>query len=144
MAQEHGGIIRHGAKMLYAYSAATVPKVTVVLRKAYGLGAQAMAGGSFAGPAATLSWPTGEVGGMGLEGAVRLGFRKELEAVEDPADQQALFDTLLAEMYERGKAVNAAAVVELDDVIDPAETRARVLAALPARVERSGRFVDTW
>ena len=143
---ERTATVRHFSRLFVIGGHLSVPLVTVVLRKAYGLGAQAMAGGSFGEPYATLAWPTGEVGGMGLEGAVRLGYRKELEAVADPAARKQLFDTLLAELYERGKAVNAATVVELDDVIDPAETRARVLAALPApgQIARGGRYVDTW
>ncbi len=91
-----------------------------MLRKGYGLGAQAMAGGGFKAPLATVAWPTGEIGGMGLEGAVRLGFRKELAAAEDP---EALFEQMVAAAYEYGKALHAATVFELDDVIDPADTR---------------------
>ena len=143
---ERSATVRHFSRLFVVGANISVPMVTVVLRKAYGLGAQAMAAGSFASPAATVAWPTGEVGAMGLEGAVRLGFRKELDAVADPAARQRLFETLLAEHYERGKAVNAASVVELDDVIDPAETRARVLAALPSAgpAKPGGRYVDPW
>lgn len=106
-----------------------------------------MAAGGFHRPAATLAWPTGEVGGMGLEGAVRLGFRRELEAIADPAERRELEEKLLADMYERGRAVNAAAAVELDDVIDPADTRRWILtaaAATPAAVDTSTRYIDTW
>lgn len=143
---ERTATVRHFARLFVIGSHLRVPVVTVVLRKAYGLGAQAMAGGSFHQPAATLAWPTGEVGGMGLEGAVRLGFRRELEAVADPAERRALEQRLLADLYERGRAVNAAAVVELDDVIDPVDTRQRVLAALPAAPLPPGgdRYIDTW
>jgi acetyl-CoA carboxylase carboxyltransferase component len=128
----------------------TVPLCTIVLRKGYGLGAQAMAGGSFRAPALTVAWPTGEIGGMGLEGAVRLGFRKELEAETDPDARQALYERLVAAAYRNGKALNAATHYEIDDVIDPAETRDCILATLraaPAPSRRSGKkrpCVDTW
>jgi acetyl-CoA carboxylase carboxyltransferase component len=128
----------------------TVPYLTVILRKGYGLGAQAMAAGSFRSPALTVAWPTGEIGGMGLEGAVRLGFRKELEAETDPAARQALFDRLVAAAYRNGKALNAATQFEIDDVIDPAETRARLVAILraapplPRREAKKRPCVDTW
>ncbi|CAM3809027.1 acetyl-CoA carboxylase family protein [Smaragdicoccus niigatensis] len=101
----------------------TVPLGTVILRKGYGLGAMAMTAGSFRAPRFVVAWPTGEVGGMGLEGAVRLGFRKELEAIADPIERQTAFDNLVAMAYASGKALTAASVLELDDVIDPAETR---------------------
>ena len=107
-----------------------------------------MAGGSLAAPVWTAAWPTGEFGGMGLEGAVRLGYRKELEAVEDPAEREALFEKLVKQMYEAGKATEAAAHLEIDAVIDPADTRrelAGMLARLPQRGESAARrFVDTW
>ena len=144
---ERTATVRHFARLFVIGAHLRVPIVTVVLRKAYGLGAQAMAAGGFHRPAATLAWPTGEVGGMGLEGAVRLGFRRELEAIADPAERRELEETLLADMYERGRAVNAAAAVELDDVIDPADTRRWILtaaAATPAAVDTSTRYIDTW
>ncbi|GAA2725778.1 hypothetical protein GCM10010439_26570 [Actinocorallia aurantiaca] len=135
--------VRHFSRLFVTGANLTVPLITVVLRKAYGLGAQAMAGGSFKAPVATISWPTGEIGGMGLEGAVRLGFRKELEAAEDP---DALFDEMVAVAYEHSKALNAASAFELDDVIDPAETRRWILASFKDRPPRQGRrrFIDTW
>ena len=144
--------VRHFARMFVVGASLTIPYVTVVLRKGYGLGAQAMAGGSFRAPALTVAWPTGEIGGMGLEGAVRLGFRKELDAEADPAARQALFDRLVATRpTATGKALNAATHFEIDDVIDPAETRARVLAVLraapappAARREKKRPCVDTW
>ncbi|WP_344056205.1 carboxyl transferase domain-containing protein, partial [Prauserella halophila] len=142
---EKTATVRHFSRLFVTGAKLTVPLVTVLLRKAYGLGAQSMAGGSFRVPAATLSWPTGELGGMGLEGAVRLGYRRELEAIEDPAARQQRYEELVAEQYRHGKALNAAMVFEVDDVIDPAETRARVLAAMPAETASSRRdFVDTW
>ncbi|APB00761.1 Acetyl-CoA carboxylase [Nocardia seriolae] len=110
-------------------AALEVPFGTVILRKGYGLGAPAMAAGSFRAPRFVIAWPTGEIGGMGLEGAVRLGFAKELAAIEDPAQRQAAFDALVKAAYDSGKALTAATVLELDDVIDPADTR-RWLATL--------------
>ena len=106
--------------------------VAIFLRKAYGLGAMARVGGSFREPVYTAAWPTGEFGGMGLEGAVRLGYRKELEAVEDPAERAAMFDKLVARMYEIGKATEAASHLEIDAVIDPVDTRSVVIRALNA------------
>jgi acetyl-CoA carboxylase carboxyltransferase component len=142
--------VRHFARMFVVGASLTVPYLTVVLRKAYGLGAQAMAGGSFRSPLLTVAWPTAELGPMGLEGAVRLGFRRELDAVADPAEREALFRRLVDRLYERGKAVNAAAGFEVDDVIDPADSRARivgVLRAAAAPAPRAGRkrpCVDAW
>jgi acetyl-CoA carboxylase carboxyltransferase component len=149
---ERTATVRHFSRMFVGGANLTVPLVAVVLRKAYGLGAMAMLGGSTHAPAATLAWPSGEFGGMGLEGAVRLGYRRELEAVEDPVAREAEYRRLVDAMYERGKAVNTAAALEIDDVIDPAETRARILAALPAPGTPAARpegrerrpFVDTW
>lgn len=137
--------IRRGARMFIVGSALSVPVFTVVIRKAYGLGAQAMAGGSLHAGPFTVAWPTGEFGGMGLEGAVRLGYRKELEAITDPAQREARYQELVANSYERGKAVSVAQYLEIDAVIDPADTRKwllRGLASTPSR--RSGRYVDTW
>jgi acetyl-CoA carboxylase carboxyltransferase component len=128
----------------------SVPFCTVVLRKGYGLGAQAMAGGSFKAPLFTIAWPSGEFGGMGLEGAVRLGFRNELAAVEDESERQALFEKMVARAYEIGKAVNVASHFEIDDVIDPADTRrwiSTALAAAPPPLPRAGKkrpCVDPW
>ncbi|MEH3099393.1 acetyl-CoA carboxylase family protein [Sphingomonas adhaesiva] len=137
--------IRHGARMFLAAAQLSVPVVCVVLRKAYGLGAQAMAGGSLQANAFTISWPTGEFGGMGLEGAVRLGYRKELEAIDDSDAREARYRELVAHSYERGKAISIARVLEIDAVIDPADTRAWLIRALSAsRARRSGRFIDSW
>ncbi len=122
----------------------------MVLRKAHGLGAQGMVGGSFHLPMFTVAWPTGEFGPMNLEGSVKLGFRKELKAINDPAQRKARFDEMVAEAYERGKALSTATLFEIDDVIDPAATRAWVMAGLrsmPAPAPRTGKkraFVDTW
>lgn len=120
---EETGLVRDVCQMFLSAAKLTVPVFGVVLRKGYGLGAMAMVGGGFNENAFTVSWPTGEFGGMGLEGAVQLGFRKELDAVEDPEQKQALFDQLLAKFYEHGKALSIGAVFEIDAVIDPAETR---------------------
>jgi acetyl-CoA carboxylase carboxyltransferase component len=118
-----GALFRAGARL-------QVPVVMIILRKAYGLGAMAMAGGSFKIPVFTAAWPAGETGPMGLEGAVRLGFRKELEAATDPAARDALFKQLLDALYEKGKASESAAATEIDAVIDPADTRRVILRAL--------------
>jgi len=142
--------VRHFGRMFVVGANLTVPFVTIVLRKGYGLGAQAMAGGSFRSPLLTAAWPTGELGGMGLEGAVRLGYRRELDAVEDPVARERLFDTMVERAYEHGKAINVASQFEIDDVIDPAETRQRImgiLRATPPRSVRTGKkrpCVDTW
>ena len=144
---ERTATVRHFSRMFVTGAKLSVPVVAVVLRKGYGLGAMAMVGGGFRVPAATVAWPTGEVGGMGLEGAVRLGYRRELEAIADPEERQRTFDELLAEEYRRGKAVNAAMVFELDDVIDPADTRRWIVEALPPQPTGDRprrRFVDTW
>ncbi|MFP5071661.1 carboxyl transferase domain-containing protein [Pseudonocardia nantongensis] len=120
---ERTATVRRFGAMFVAGARLTVPLCTVVLRKAYGLGAMAMAGGDLHAPAITVGWPTAEFGGMGLEGAVRLGFRAELAAIEDAAARRDRFDELVAGYYERGKALNVATVFEVDDVIDPADTR---------------------
>ncbi|GAB1815327.1 carboxyl transferase domain-containing protein [Mycobacterium sp. MUNTM1] len=119
--------VRRFGRMFVLGARLTVPLGMIILRKGYGLGAMAMAGGSFRAPHFTVAWPTGEIGGMGLEGAVRLGFSKELAAADesdDPAERQKLFDRLVAAAYEHGKALRAATTFELDDVIDPAASRA--------------------
>jgi acetyl/propionyl-CoA carboxylase alpha subunit/acetyl-CoA carboxylase carboxyltransferase component len=142
--------VRHAARMLVTAQSLTVPFFTIVLRKGYGLGAQAMAGGSFKVPFFVVSWPTGEFGGMGLEGAVKLGFRKELAAMDDPVQRKDTFDKMVALAYQHGKATNTAAQFEIDDVIDPADSRHWILTALrsaPPPVPRTGKkrpFVDTW
>jgi len=124
-----------------------VPIITVVLRKAYGLGAQGMAGAGFHAPLLAVAWPTGEFGGMGLEGAVRLGYRRELAAIENPVERQAMFDKMVEKLYEEGQAMNMAAYVEIDAVIDPAETRGWITRGLTITVNRPHqgvRFIDTW
>ncbi len=142
--------VRRMSSFFVSFASVTVPVVAIVLRKGYGLGAMAMTGGSFHTPVYIAAWPTGEFGGMGLEGAVKLGFKKELEAVKDEGERQALFDKLVAKMYEIGKATEAAAHLEIDAVIDPADTREVILKAIhsvprPKRSKRPRRnFVDTW
>ncbi len=151
---EKTALVRHASRLFLAGGALTVPFMTVVLRKGYGLGAQAMAGGSFRAPLMTVAWPTGEFGGMGLEGAVKLAYRRELEAIADPDARKAEYDAMVASAYERGAALNMATYFEIDDVIDPAQTRALVarvlLAPAPrstreaAARERRPRYVDAW
>ena len=140
--------VRHVSRLFLAGGALTVPYMTVVLRKGYGLGAQAMAGGSFHANLMTVAWPSAEFGAMGLEGAVKLAMRKELDAIGDEAKRAEAFDAMVAAAYDMGKALNMAGFFEIDDVIDPAETRDLVLKVLleggtEPRLERRG-FVDAW
>ncbi len=147
---EKSALVRHAGRMFVTGANITVPCFTIIIRKAYGLGAQAMAGGSFKAPMFVVSWPTGEFGGMGLEGAVKLGYRKELAAIEDTNERKETYDKMVADMYERGKAVNTASHFELDDVIDPADSRRWIVSALrsappaPERREKKRPNVDTW
>ncbi len=127
---ESAAAVRHMSRLFVVGANLSVPCGTVILRKAYGLGAQAMAAGSFKAPEFVVAWPTGELGGMGLEGAVRLGFRTELEAEPDPVKRQTLFDGLVEAAYAHGQATNVAAQFEIDDVIDPFDTRRWVGATL--------------
>lgn len=135
---ERTATVRHFSRLFVTGAQLRVPLVSLVLRKAYGLGAMAMMGGSTRAPVGTAAWPSGEFGGMGLEGAVRLGYRKELDAIADPAERQEMFEAHVAELYEHGKAVNAAAALEIDTVIDPAESRSWILAALDSGREGAG------
>jgi len=141
--------VRHICRMFVVGSHLTVPFFTVLLRRGYGLGAQAMAKGGFHEPFFAVAWPTGEFGGMGLEGAVRAGFRKELEAMKDPQERESLYEKLVGLAYERGKAINMASYLEIDAVIDPADTRRWIMEGLKAapteRTDRTGHdFIDTW
>ena len=145
---EETALVRHCSRLFVTGANVTVPTVTVVLRKAYGLGAQAMMGGSTKAPLACLAWPTGEFGGMGLEGAVRLGYRRELDAV-DGEDRERLFRELVDRMYEVGKGISTASYFEIDDVIDPADTRRWITTLLaaaprPARDGKKRPNIDTW
>jgi acetyl-CoA carboxylase carboxyltransferase component len=129
-ASEEQAAVRHMSDLFVAGARLATPLVAIFLRKAYGLGAMAMAGGSFAEPVYAAAWPSGEFGAMGLEGAVRLGFRKELEAESDPENRAALFESLLATLYDQGRAIEAATHLEIDAVIDPADTRRCVSRAI--------------
>jgi acetyl-CoA carboxylase carboxyltransferase component len=138
--------VRHVSRMFVVGAQLRVPVVAVVLRKAYGLGAMAMAAGGMHAPVATVAWPSGEFGAMGLEGAVELGYRKELAAAAEGAEREALRARLVAEQYAKGKAIEMAATLEIDAVIDPAETRRWLAATLDAAkpASGSGRFIDPW
>ena len=143
---EASALVRHCSRLFVTGANVSVPMITIVTRKAYGLGAQAMMGGSTKAPLACLSWPTGEFGGMGLEGAVRLGYSKELAAVASDAERDALFTEMVDRMYEHGKALSVATHFEIDDVIDPADSRrwlsTLLAAAPPVRGDRPN--IDTW
>ena len=147
---EKTALVRHVSRLFVVAGSLSVPYFTIVLRKGYGLGAQGMAAGQFHAPFFTIAWPTGEFGGMGLEGAVRLGMRKQLEAIADPAEREQAFERAVAEAYERGKAINMASYVEIDAVVDPVETRGWILRGLKsvprqdAARERRRRVIDTW
>jgi acetyl-CoA carboxylase carboxyltransferase component len=150
-AAERTATVRHFARMFVTGANLEVPIGTIVLRKGYGLGAQAMAGGGFKAGLFCVGWPTSEFGGMGLEGAVRLGMRRELEAIEDPSERERAFEATVAAAYERGKGINMAAYGEIDDVIDPADSR-RWIATLFERGSEEWRKrgakrrpnVDAW
>lgn len=146
---EATALVRHAARLFVTAANLTVPLCTVVTRKGYGLGAQAMAAGGFKATIFTVGWPSSEFGGMGLEGFVRLGYRDELAAVEDPVERQELFEKMVAKMYEVGKGVSMADHFEIDDVIDPADTRRWITTAfrsMPAAGPGAGNgaFIDTW
>jgi acetyl-CoA carboxylase carboxyltransferase component len=147
---EKTGLVRHCSRLFVTGANLSIPHFTVVLRKAYGLGAQAMTGGSFKEPFFSVAWPTGEFGGMGLEGQVKLGYRNELAAIEDPKARLDRFNDLVAQAYERGKALNSGVSFGVDDVIDPMDTRAWIangLRSVPPplpRREKKRPNVDTW
>jgi acetyl/propionyl-CoA carboxylase alpha subunit/acetyl-CoA carboxylase carboxyltransferase component len=147
---EKTGLIRHCSRLFVIGANLTVPIFSVILRKSYGLGAIAMTGGSYQGAMFTVAWPTGEFGGMGLEGSVKLGYRNELAAIEDPVARKAKFDEMVAAAYARGKALSQAMSPALDDVIDPADTRRWIVAGLkslppvPVRAEKKLRWIDSW
>ncbi len=124
-----------------------IPIITIILRKAYGLGAMAMAGGNFHQSYMTFSWQTGEFGPMGLEASVELGFKKELESTKTKKERDKLYDKLVKEAYHRGKAINAASTMEIDEVIDPTNTRVRILNSLNSycfKNESNRNIVDSW
>jgi acetyl-CoA carboxylase carboxyltransferase component len=148
---EQTATVRHFARLFVTGANLEIPFGTIVLRKGYGLGAQAMAGGSFAAPLFTVGWPTSEFGGMGLEGAVRLGMRRELDAIEDPAERERVFRATVAAAYEHGQGLNMAAYGEIDDVIDPADSRRWIatlfdhpVAAWRERAAKRRPNIDTW
>jgi acetyl-CoA carboxylase carboxyltransferase component len=157
---EATGLVRHTSRLLVAGAALRVPFVAVILRRAYGLGAQAMTGGSLQEPLLTVAWPSAHLGPMGLEGAVRLALRKELDAIPEADERERRVRELTAAAQDSAKALNAATLFELDDVIDPADTRALVAATFAAAGggdgvrerapsadrahERTRRFIDTW
>jgi acetyl/propionyl-CoA carboxylase alpha subunit len=147
---EKTAIVRHVSRMFVTGASLTVPLFGIVLRKGYGLGAQSMIGGGFHASFFTAAWPTGEFGGMGLEGYVRLGFRKEMEAIADASERETYFRNKVAELYANGKAVSIASVFEIDNVIDPAETRRWIMAGLrsvpkpPERTTKKRPCIDAW
>jgi acetyl-CoA carboxylase carboxyltransferase component len=139
--------VRHVSRLFVIAAALRVPFFSVVLRKAFGLGAMGLSGGGLHAPGFTVAWPSAEFGAMGLEGAVRLGYRKELEALPEGPQRQALFDELLARQVAQGAAIPMATTLEIDAVIDPAETRdwlLRGLAGARVREDRPARYVDPW
>ncbi|MEX2448617.1 MAG: carboxyl transferase domain-containing protein [Solirubrobacterales bacterium] len=146
---EATGLVRHASRLLIGGAALRVPLIAVILRRGYGLGAQAMAGGSLHEPLLTVAWPGAHLGPMGLEGAVKLALRKELEAIEDEGEREQRVRELTAQAERNAKALNAATLFELDDVIDPAETRSLIASTLAAAAAHAGpaggdRFVDAW
>jgi len=146
---EETGLVRHTSRLLVAGAALRVPFIAVILRRGYGLGAQAMVAGSLHEPLLTVAWPTAHLGPMGLEGAVRLALRKELESIEDEDAREERVRELTVDAEHNAKALNAAALFEIDDVIDPAETRSLIASTLTAAGDASAptgdrRFVDTW
>jgi acetyl/propionyl-CoA carboxylase alpha subunit/acetyl-CoA carboxylase carboxyltransferase component len=147
---ERTALVRHCCRLYVIGANLTVPIFSVVMRKAYGLGSQGMVGGSFHLPMFSVAWPTGEFGPMNLEGSVKLGFRKELETITDPEERKRKFEEMVAEAYERGKALSTATLFEIDDVIDPVDTRSWVMSGLRSlpptkpRTEKKRAWVDTW
>ena len=147
---EKTALVRHVSRMFVNARSVSVPTGTIVLRKAYGLGAQAMASGGFKFPMFTISWPTGEFGGMGLEGAVKLGYKKDLEAIDNPEEREEKYQKLVARMYDAGRGLSMADHFEIDDVIDPQNSRQWITTALRAAgqaTKRTGKkrpMIDTW
>ncbi|WP_278921129.1 carboxyl transferase domain-containing protein [Pseudophaeobacter profundi] len=143
---EATGQVAHVSRLFLAGAHFSQPLVTLILRKAYGLGAMAMAGGGFDRPHYCCAWPSGEVGAMGLEGAVKLGQRAQLEAIQDPVAREAEYRRLVDALYENGAALNAASLLEFDAVIDPGESRAEISRALACAGPSTpaARYVDAW
>lgn len=145
---EKNALVRHASRLFVNAASVTTPYMSIILRKGYGLGAMSLTKGGFHETLFTIAYPTGEFGAMGLEGAVKLGFRKELEKVTDEEEREKLYNQLLQQAYEQGKAINAASVMEIDEVIDPIESRKWILNVLdkydkPQRKERK-RMIDAW
>ena len=147
---EKTALVRHSSRMFLAAANVTVPYLTIILRKAYGLGAIAMSGGAYDTAAFCVSWPTGEFGPMALEGAAKLGYRNELAAIADPAERKKQFDEMVAKLYRSGKALNSATHFGIDEVIDPADSRRWITSTLRStpppspRTSKKHRFVDSW
>ena len=147
---ERTATVRHFARLFVTGANLSVPTGTIILRKGYGLGAQAMAAGSFKAPQFTVGWPTSEFGGMGLEGAVKLGMRRELEAIEDPGERERAYEQAVSAAYEHGRGLNMAAYGEIDDVIDPADSRQWIATLFGGdgdwrrRPGKKRPHVDTW
>jgi acetyl-CoA carboxylase carboxyltransferase component len=145
---EKTALVRHASRLLVTGANLTVPMFAVVLRKGYGIGRIAMLGGNNRLPFFCVSWPTGEFGGMNLEGAVKLGFRKELAAIADPAERLKKYEAMVAEMYRKGRALTAATDLAVDDVIDPMETRQWIMMGWMATRGEYGRpgrsYIDAW
>jgi len=147
---EKTALVRHCSRLFVTGANLTIPMFAVVLRKAYGLGAQAMTGGSFKDPFFAVAWPTAEFGGMGLEGQVKLGFRNELADIADPAERLTRYETLVARAYERSRAIHQGVSFQVDDVVDPADTRfwivngLRTVPAPAPRQHKKRANVDTW
>jgi len=146
---EKTALVRHSSRMFITGANLSIPYFTIVLRKAYGLGAIAMAGGSYKTPFFSVAWPTGEFGGMGLEGSVKLGYRAELAAIEDPDERRERYEEMVERAYQTGKALNYASLFSVDDTIDPADSRRWLVNLLKSvRVSpRSGKkrpAVDAW
>lgn len=147
---EKTALVRHCSRMFVAGANVSVPFITIILRKCYGLGAVAMVAGSSMTPLSVVAWPTGEFGGMGLEGSVKLGYRNELASIKDPVERKKTYDQMVAAAYDRGKALNAATWYEIDNVIDPRDTRrviTRALNSVPPSPPRTGKkqpYIDTW
>jgi acetyl-CoA carboxylase carboxyltransferase component len=150
-AAERTATVRHFSRMFVTGANLEVPTGTVILRKGYGLGAQAMAGGGFKAPLFTIGWPTSEFGAMGLEGAVKLGMRRELEAIEDAGERERAFEAAVQASYDRGRGISMAEYFEIDDVIDPADSRRWIAMLLDGHPGEWWRLpgkrrpnVDTW
>jgi acetyl-CoA carboxylase carboxyltransferase component len=147
---EKTALVRHANRMFLVGANLDVPFFTIIIRKAYGLGAIAMGGGNFKQPRYSVAWPTGEFHGMGIEGSVKLGYRKELAAIEDPDERLEAYEARVAQAYEDGKALNRASLFGIDDAIDPADSRrwlAGLLKSLPPVPPREGKkrpFIDAW